>query len=522
MQLPQSLLRVKEALSRFVDRYNRFGRRVFGPKVLLGYLVILNLFIYFDRGVVSGILDKLEKKWDLSKSEQGGLGSAFMVGYMIFGPIFAQLAVKIPLKFVMFIGLVIWACLTILCGFTGIISDKTGFFLLAACRCLVGVGEAAYAPVAPTLLDDVAPAKYRTIYMGIFYLAMPVGVALGYGVSSLIASFLDWTVVFIGEGIAIVPFALLLLMIPPSDQYRKDRIEREESERILGENNSLLEKREESSSQVSSLENSESQASVAVLSETDVTSQAADGNAPEEDRHYHLFQAIYHLVKNPVYMFALMGYTMYTFVIGALAFWGPTLVSKTLHIPMYAASLAFSAVSVVTGIVGSITGGIVLDKIGGSKGMAGSARGLMLCAIFIFIALLIGFGAFSTDIIAVYFILLFMAEFFIFSITSPVNVAFLSVVSTNLRNYSMSFQIFVIHAIGDFPSPYAMGWFADYIGKKNGLKISILFLWSILAFSVIFFFFGFLIARSKAKMEEKRQALQDLKKESYQRAKSGL
>lgn len=53
MQLPQSLLRVKETLSRFVEQYNRFGRRVFGPKVLLGYLVILNLFIYFDRGVVS-------------------------------------------------------------------------------------------------------------------------------------------------------------------------------------------------------------------------------------------------------------------------------------------------------------------------------------------------------------------------------------------------------------------------------------------------------------------------------------
>lgn len=418
----------------------------------------------------------------------------------------------------MFIGLVIWACVTIFCGFTGIISAKAGYFLLAACRCMVGVGEAAYAPVAPTLLDDVAPVKYRTIYMGVFYLAMPVGIALGYGVSSLIASFLDWTVVFIGEGIAIVPFAFLLLMIPPSDQYRKDRIEREQSERILGENNSLLEKREENNSQVS-VENSESQANI--VTETDVTSQV-DGNDPEEDRHYNLFQAIYHLIQNPVYMFALMGYTMYTFVIGALAFWGPTLVSKTLFIPMYAASLAFSAVSVVTGIIGSIVGGIILDKIGGSKGMAGSARGLMLCAIFIFVALLIGFGAFSTNIIALYFILLFAAEFFIFCITSPVNVAFLSVVSTNLRNFSMSFQIFVIHAIGDFPSPYVMGWFADYIGKKNGLKVSILFLWSILAFSVIFFFFGFLIARSKAKMEEKRQALLDLKKESYQREKSEL
>lgn len=409
--------------------------------------------------------------------------------------------------------MVIWSVLTILCGFTSVVTSKTGFYLLAVCRCLVGVGEAAYAPVAPTLLDDVAPAKSRTMYMSFFYLAMPVGVAIGYGVSGVVADYLDWSLVFMGEGILIIPLALLILMVPPSDQYRKDRMEKEDRERLVNENNSLLENNDSNNQipQTSSESN--------IVTESDAMSQFGD---VEKDKTYNIFQAIYHLFTNSVYVYALLGYTMYTFVIGALAFWGPTLVSKGLHIRMSIASLAFSGISVVTGIVGSMVGGIVLDKIGGSKGMAGSARGLMLCAIFIFLAIPFGYGAFSTSNIPLYFSLLVIAEFFIFCITSPVNVSFLSVVSPNLRNYSMSIQIFVIHAIGDFPSPSAMGAFADYLGGNAGLSKSILFLWTVLVFSVAFFFVGFLIARSKSKIEERSEAFADLKKENYQRAKTEL
>ena len=402
-------------------------------------------------------------------------------------------------------GLVIWSCLTVLCGFTGVIESKIGYYLLAACRCLVGVGEAAYAPVAPTLLDDVAPAKYRTIYMSVFYIALPVGVALGYGVSGVFATYVDWSLVFIIEGIAIIPFALLMLVVPPSEEYRKARLEKESKDRLVNENNSLIDETQPL----------EGQATPSDMSET--TSQAGEVNE-EKDRTYNIFQAIYALLTNSVYLFALLGYTMYTFVVGALAFWGPSLVSKTLHIPNDTASLAFSGISVVTGIFGSMTGGLILDKIGGSTGMSGCSRSLLLCAIFIGLSIPIGYGAFTTRIPALYFTLLFIAEFFVFCITSPINVAFLSVVSTNLRNYSMSFQIFVIHALGDFPSPYAMGAFADYLGKKSGLSHSILFLWTFFFFAVIFFFFGFLTARSKSKIQEKADALLDLKKENEHRS----
>ncbi|KAL9653263.1 hypothetical protein ABK040_010970 [Willaertia magna] len=490
----------REKFDSFVKAYKAFGLRIFGPKVLLAYLFIINLFIYFDRGCISGMLESLEKQWKISESEQGALGSAFMVGYMIFGPIFAQLASKFEMKYIIFIGLCIWCVVTAACGFSGLIPAKSGYYLLAVCRALVGVGEAAYAPIACTLLDDAVPPKHRTLYISIFYVALPAGVALGYGVSSLFAAYLHWTLVFFIEGAAMIPLSLLMLVVPSQEDYRKDRKEKEgllqSEERPIEE----IKDKTERTPIIGQETNNNS-----ILDENlgeENTNQVTPQN---QDRKYNIFQAIYSLLTNSVYLFALLGYTMYTFVIGALSFWGPSLVAKNLGISHTTGSLGFSAVSVVTGLIGSMLGGVILDLIGGSKGMIGCARALLLCSIYVLISMPFGYLAFLFRTPVPFFIFLFLAELAVFCITSPVNVAFLTVVSPNLRNYSMSFQIFTIHALGDFPSPYAVGAVADFIGKRTGLIKTFYILWSVLVLAVIFFFFGALVARSKSKLPQWRE-----------------
>src|SRR5262249_8484878 len=47
-------------------------------------------------------------------------------------------------------------------------------------RCFVGVGEAAYGPTAPTVISDLYPVKVRGSVLAWFYMAIPVGGALGY------------------------------------------------------------------------------------------------------------------------------------------------------------------------------------------------------------------------------------------------------------------------------------------------------------------------------------------------------
>lgn len=47
--------------------------------------------------------------------------------------------------------------------------------MLLATRLLVGVGEASYATIAPTIIADLFTAEKRLRMLSIFYIAMPVG-----------------------------------------------------------------------------------------------------------------------------------------------------------------------------------------------------------------------------------------------------------------------------------------------------------------------------------------------------------
>ena len=49
---------------------------------------------------------------------------------------------------------------------------------------MVGIGEASYITVAPTIIADLFPTKSRIRALSIFYLAVPIGTAMGFGIGA--------------------------------------------------------------------------------------------------------------------------------------------------------------------------------------------------------------------------------------------------------------------------------------------------------------------------------------------------
>lgn len=47
--------------------------------------------------------------------------------------------------------------------------------MLLGTRMLVGIGEASYATIAPTIIADMFPTEKRLRMLSIFYIAMPLG-----------------------------------------------------------------------------------------------------------------------------------------------------------------------------------------------------------------------------------------------------------------------------------------------------------------------------------------------------------
>ena len=72
-----------------------------------------------------------------------------MVVYMIGAPTFARLAERTSRWVLISIGAILWSLTS---GASGLAPT---FVALLLARCLVGVGEAAYRPVAPAMLADL-------------------------------------------------------------------------------------------------------------------------------------------------------------------------------------------------------------------------------------------------------------------------------------------------------------------------------------------------------------------------------
>lgn len=68
-------------------------------------------------------------------------------------------------------GICVWSAAVIGCTFV----PGSMFWLFITLRGVVGVGEASYSTVAPTLIADMFTGQLRSYMLMIFYFAIPVG-----------------------------------------------------------------------------------------------------------------------------------------------------------------------------------------------------------------------------------------------------------------------------------------------------------------------------------------------------------
>jgi MFS family permease len=148
----------------------------------------INLFNYIDRQVLAAVLPILALDATLFRPDDprlkfklGSLTTAFFVTYMLLSPVFGRLGDKWSRWGLVGFGVIAWSLAS---GGSGL---ATGFLVLLLTRCCVGIGEAAYGPVAPAMLSDLYPESRRGKIMAWFYLAIPVGSALGYVLGGAIA-----------------------------------------------------------------------------------------------------------------------------------------------------------------------------------------------------------------------------------------------------------------------------------------------------------------------------------------------
>ena len=262
---------------------------------------------------------------------------------------------------------------------------------------LVGVGEATFVTIAPTFVADLFSEEKRGRILGVFYLAIPVGSAAGYLLGGNLAPHHGWRSPFY---IAAAPGFLLALTV----MFLK------EPER--GQFDSVKE-------------------------------------TPERG-------TIFGLARNPAFLTSTLGMAAMTFSLGGIQVWMPKFLYSERHYTLEAANFAFGIIIVIDGIVAALAGGwlgdYLLKRMKSSYYLVSAAS--MLLGIPVMIVALFSKGPLMIPAIAV-------AAFFLLLNTAPLNAAVINSVGAHIRATALAVNIFIIHILGDVPSPTMMGWVAD-------------------------------------------------------------
>jgi len=368
------------------------------PFWTLFILTGLNLFNYFDRFILSAVLPSVQRDLQLNDGDAGRLATAFMLGYFITSPFFGYFGDRSSRKWLIALGIFVWSLGTVLTGFAQTFAVLVGF------RVLVGVGEASYATISPSYISDTFGQERRNNALTIFYVAIPVGAALGGIIGGWIAAHWGWRHAFIWAG---APGLLLALLLLPFAEPERG---------------------------------------------------AADGGQPLGKPG---IADLLKLFRLPEYLLVVGGYVAYTFALGAFGHWGPTFLHRVHGLAEESASTFFGAVLVVAGILGTFVGGFAATA-WRKRNPAAYAWVLGLSVI---VAVPLAFGAFWFHERFSSMACLAGAMFLLFLGTGPVNTLILETVPVNLRASAMAMSIFMIHAFGDIWSPEIVGRLSDAWGS---------------------------------------------------------
>ena len=389
-----------------------------GARAALVLLLLINLFNYIDRQVLAAVVPDVRQAFFGAHVENAGalagflqwfqtafgfkpqnaliglLNMAFMVTYMLAAPIFGRLAEKRSRWMLIGVGVALWSLAS---GATGLAGS---FVVLLITRCFVGVGEAAYGPIAPTVISDLYPVKDRGRVLSWFYLAIPVGSALGFVLGEQVSAALNWRWAFYVVVLPGLALAAWSFFKPEPPRGQSD------------------------------------------------LAHAVEARAVKW-RDYLI------LARTPSFVLNTLGMCAMTFAIGGIGFWMPDYVKEYRGVPGKVVTI-FGVILTVAGLSGTLLGGLAGDrlkrKFPGSYFLVSS------------LAMLLGFPFFLGVLYTPFpiaWIFIFLACFCLFFNTGPTNTILANVTHPAMRAQAFAVNILLIHALGDVISPVIIGIVSD-------------------------------------------------------------
>jgi predicted MFS family arabinose efflux permease len=275
---------------------------------------------------------------------------------------------------------------------------------------ILGIGEASLGIYAPALLADFYPEEDRNRILTIFYTAIPVGAALGYLIAEMVGARWGWRMPFY---VSAVPGLLIAVLI--------------------------------------------------WIFLREPARGASDAKPTGRQHRAHAIS----LARNAPYLYATLGMAMTTFSMGGISAWMPSFLQRAGFSPN-TVGLTLGGITAGAGLGGTAIGGWIAQR-----WLRTNHRALYLVSawsalVTVPFGVICFFGPRATMLPA-----LALAMFTIFLGTGPLNAAIVNAVPATVRATAIAIELFLIHALGDTPSPRLIGMVSDRTTLSTGLGLTL-------------------------------------------------
>jgi MFS family permease len=317
---------------------------------------------------------------------------------------------------------IVFAGIVLWSGATLLTAVAHSYFGLLVRHTVVAIGECSYATIAPALLADLFPEERRGRMLAFFFMAIPVGTGIGYILGGYLGQHYGWRTPFYVAALPGFLFALIFLLLPEPERGSSDHL------------------------------------------------------SATPDR-----ATLRGLAHNGAFWTATLGMAMITFALGGISAFLPKFLSQYRGMSLDHANLLLGASIIVNGLVATLFGGWLGDRMLRKMDAAyylvsgaGMALGIPLMAA----ALYVAGPPMMPAIVA--------AEFLLLMNTGPLNAAIVNSVSAQIRSSAIGVNLIVIHLLGDAFSPTLMG----YISDRSSLPAAFIAAVVATALSAVVLFYG--------------------------------
>jgi MFS family permease len=398
---------------------------VAGATTALVLLTALNFVNYIDRYILPGVQEQVKGEFHVSDATLGSLTFWFFLTYMCAAPATGWLGDRFPRK------PLIVGCALLISAVNVLTGTVHAFDSLLLRHAVLGIGEASFGIYAPALLSDFYPEDDRNRILTIFYTAIPVGAALGYLVGELVGAHYGWRMPFYVS--AVPGFLIAVLIFFLLKEPRRGASD-------TGANRLL--------------------------------DDATNGEITKKGNPlFRLLDAIERVLltlgRNPPYLYATLGMAAITFSLGGISAWMPSFLQRSGFSPN-TVGLTLGAITAGAGLGGTAVGGWIAQR-----WLRTNHRALYLVSAWsalltIPFGVICFFGPRATMLPA-----LGVAMFCIFLGTGPLNAAIVNAVPATVRATAIAMELFLIHALGDTPSPRLIGMVSDHSTLATGLGLTL-------------------------------------------------